>query len=159
MIIWLLDAYFLPALFGIYDNLSSDHVPGLQKYDMCMTEHGPQGIKIVGRHIASTPKRPLFLFILPLEDTQPKSYEDALRVIKKLKMDNEALREENLKANKKVSWQEQMINQLFDKIPVSRKNPQKQRSTKTKKPFKELSKLIIIIIKIEVFIVDTMDPK
>ena len=68
MIIWLLDlfsliitahlnAYFLPILFGIYDNLSSDHVPGLQKYDMCMTEQvsGPKGVKIVGRHMASAP--------------------------------------------------------------------------------------------------------
>ena len=68
MIIWLLDffsliitahlsAYFLPILFGIYDNLSSDHVPGLQKYDMCMTEQvpGPQGVKIVGRHMSSAP--------------------------------------------------------------------------------------------------------
>ena len=50
-------AYFLPFLFGIYDNLISDYVPGLQKYDMCMTEQvpGPQGVKIVGRHIASAP--------------------------------------------------------------------------------------------------------
>ena len=44
-------------MFGIYDNLISDYVPGLQKYDMCMTEQvpGPQGVKIVGRHIASAP--------------------------------------------------------------------------------------------------------
>ena len=46
-------------MFGIYDNLISDYVPGLQKYDMCMTEQvpGPEGVKIVGRHIASAPKR------------------------------------------------------------------------------------------------------
>ena len=52
-----LKAYFLPFSFGIYDNLTSDHVPGLQKYDLCMTEQvpGPQGVKIVGRHIASAP--------------------------------------------------------------------------------------------------------
>ena len=52
-----LNAYFLPFLFGIYDNLTSDPVPGLQKYDMCMTEQvpGPQRVKIVGRHIASAP--------------------------------------------------------------------------------------------------------
>ena len=52
-----LKAYFLSFLFGIYDNLISDYVPGLQKYDKCMTDQvpGPQGVKIVGRHIASTP--------------------------------------------------------------------------------------------------------
>ena len=45
-------------MFGIYDDLNSDHIPGLQKYDMCMTEQvpGSQGVKIVGRHIASAPK-------------------------------------------------------------------------------------------------------
>ena len=44
-------------MFGIYDDLTSDHVPGLQKYDMCMTEQvpGPQGVKIVGRHMPSAP--------------------------------------------------------------------------------------------------------
>ena len=44
-------------MFGIYDILTSDHIPGLQKYDMCMTEQvpGPQGVKIVGRHMASAP--------------------------------------------------------------------------------------------------------
>ena len=31
-------AYVLLILFGIYDDLTSDHVPGLQKYDICMTE-------------------------------------------------------------------------------------------------------------------------
>ena len=37
----------------------TDYIPGLQKYDMCMTEQvpGPQGVKIVGRHIASAPNR------------------------------------------------------------------------------------------------------
>ena len=47
-----------PVEVGIYDDLTSDHIPGLQKYDMCMTEQvpGPQGVKIVGRHIASAPK-------------------------------------------------------------------------------------------------------
>ena len=45
-------------MFGIYDDLTPDHVPGLQKYDMCMTEQlpGPQGVKIVGRHMPSAPK-------------------------------------------------------------------------------------------------------
>ena len=44
-------------MFGIYDDLTPDHVPGLQKYDMCMTEQvpGPQGVKIVGRHMSSAP--------------------------------------------------------------------------------------------------------
>ena len=54
-------------MFGIYDILTSDHIPGLQKYDMCMTEQvpGPQGVKIVGRHISSAPndynKCPLYV--------------------------------------------------------------------------------------------------
>ena len=44
--------------FGIYDNLTSEHVPGLPKYDVCMTEQvsGPQGTKIAGRHMAMIPK-------------------------------------------------------------------------------------------------------
>ena len=44
-------------MFGIYDDLTPDHVPGLQKYDKCMTEQvpGPQGVKIVGRHMPSAP--------------------------------------------------------------------------------------------------------
>ena len=48
-------------MFGIYDDLTPDHVPGLQKYDMCMTEQvpGPQGVKIVGRHMSSAPNRSL----------------------------------------------------------------------------------------------------
>ena len=43
--------------FGIYDNLTSEHVPGLLKYDVCMTEQvsGPQGTKIAGRHMAMIP--------------------------------------------------------------------------------------------------------
>ena len=43
--------------FGIYDNLTSEHVPGLPKYDVCMTEQvsGPQGTKIAGRHMAMIP--------------------------------------------------------------------------------------------------------
>ena len=51
-------------MFGIYDDLNSDHVPGLQKYDMCMTEQvsGPQGVKIVGQHIASAPYSPTHPF-------------------------------------------------------------------------------------------------
>ena len=50
-------------MFGIYDDLTPDHapdhVPGLQKYDMCMTEQvpGPQGVKIVGRHMPSAPNK------------------------------------------------------------------------------------------------------
>ena len=53
----LIEAYFHLILFGIYDDLTKDHVPGLQKYDKCMTEQvpGPQGVKIVGRHMASAP--------------------------------------------------------------------------------------------------------
>ena len=44
-------------MFGIYDDLTKDHVPGLQKYDMCMTEQvsGSRWVKIVGRHIATAP--------------------------------------------------------------------------------------------------------
>ena len=72
IIIWLLDllsviitahyqffkSLFPPFLFGIYDNLISDYVPDLQKYDICMTEQvpGPQEVKIVGRHMVSAPK-------------------------------------------------------------------------------------------------------
>ena len=43
--------------FGIYDDLTSEHVPGLLKYDVCMTEQvsGPQGTKIAGRHMAMIP--------------------------------------------------------------------------------------------------------
>ena len=43
--------------FGIYDNLTSEHVPGLPKYDVCMTEQvsGPQGTKIAGRHMVMIP--------------------------------------------------------------------------------------------------------
>ena len=46
--------------FGIYDNLTSEHVPGLLKYDVCMTEQvsGPQGTKIAGRHMAMIPNTP-----------------------------------------------------------------------------------------------------
>ena len=45
--------------FGIYDDLTSEHVPGLLKYDVCMTEQvsGPQGTKIAGRHMAMIPWR------------------------------------------------------------------------------------------------------
>ena len=53
----LIEAYFLLILFGIYDDLTKDHVPGLQKYDICMTEQvsGSRRVKIVGRHIATAP--------------------------------------------------------------------------------------------------------
>ena len=48
--------------FGIYDNLTSEHVPGLLKYDVCMTEQvsGPQGTKIAGRHMAMIPNLDVF---------------------------------------------------------------------------------------------------
>ena len=44
-------------IFGIYDDLTSEHVPGRLKYDVCMTEQvsGPQGTKIAGRHMAMIP--------------------------------------------------------------------------------------------------------
>ena len=44
-------------IFGIYDDLTSEHVPGRLKYDVCMTEQvsGPQGTKIAGRHMAMFP--------------------------------------------------------------------------------------------------------
>ena len=53
-----LKANFLMIIFGIYDDLTSEHVPGLLKYDVCMTEQvsGPQGTKIAGRHMAMIPK-------------------------------------------------------------------------------------------------------
>ena len=43
--------------FGIYDDLTSEHVSGLLKYDVCMTEQvpGPQGTKIAGRHMVMIP--------------------------------------------------------------------------------------------------------
>ena len=52
-------------MFGIYDDLTPDHVPGLQKYDMCMTEQvpGPQGLKIVGRHMPSAPNWTMYYLI------------------------------------------------------------------------------------------------
>ena len=48
---------FLLILFGIYDDLTKDHVPGLQKYDICMTEQvpGSRRVKIVGQHMAMLP--------------------------------------------------------------------------------------------------------
>ena len=53
----LIEAYFLLILFGIYDDLTKDHVPGLQKYDICMTEQvsGSRRVKIEGRHLAIVP--------------------------------------------------------------------------------------------------------
>ena len=53
-------------MFGIYDDLTPDHVPGLQKYDKCMTEQvpGPQGVKIVGRHMPSAPKTKIKKFLI-----------------------------------------------------------------------------------------------
>ena len=43
--------------FSIYDNLTSEHVPGQLKYDLCMTEQvsGPQGTIIAGRHMVMIP--------------------------------------------------------------------------------------------------------
>ena len=43
---------------NIYDDLTSEHVPGQLKYDVCMTEQvsGPQGTKIAGRHMVMAPK-------------------------------------------------------------------------------------------------------
>ena len=53
----LIEAYFLLILFGIYDDLTKDHVPGLQKHDICMTEQvsGSRRVKIEGRHLAMVP--------------------------------------------------------------------------------------------------------
>ena len=50
-------AYFPIFFFGIYDDLTSEHVLGLLKYDVCMTGQvsGPQGTKIAGRHMAMIP--------------------------------------------------------------------------------------------------------
>ena len=52
-----IEAYFLLILFGINDDLTKDHVPGLQKYDICMTEQvsGARRVKIEGRHLAMVP--------------------------------------------------------------------------------------------------------
>ena len=56
----LIEAYFLLILFGIYDDLTKDHVPGLQKYDICMTEQvsGSRRVKIEGRHLAMSLRSP-----------------------------------------------------------------------------------------------------
>ena len=52
-------AYFPILFFGIYDDLTSEHVPGQLKYDVCMTEQvsGPQGTKIAGRLMVMAPYR------------------------------------------------------------------------------------------------------
>ena len=34
----LFKSLFPPNFIGIYDNIRSEHVSGLQKYDLCMTE-------------------------------------------------------------------------------------------------------------------------
>ena len=56
----LIKSSFPNISFGIYDDLTSDHVPGQLKYDVCMTEQvsGPQGTKIAGRHMVMIPNRP-----------------------------------------------------------------------------------------------------
>ena len=48
---------FPNIFFGIYDDMTSEHVPGLLKYDVCITEQvsSPQGPKIAGRHMAMIP--------------------------------------------------------------------------------------------------------
>ena len=50
-------AYFQILFFGIYNDLTSEHVPSQLKYDACMTEQvpGPQRTKIAGRHMAMFP--------------------------------------------------------------------------------------------------------
>ena len=50
-------AYFPMIFFGIYDDLTSEHVPGLLKYDVCMTEQvsGQHRTKIAGQHMAMIP--------------------------------------------------------------------------------------------------------
>ena len=50
-------AFFPIIYFSIYDNLTSEHVPGQLKYDVCVTEQvsGPQGTKIAGRHMVMAP--------------------------------------------------------------------------------------------------------
>ena len=50
-------AYFPIFVLGIYDEITSEHVPGQLKYDLCMTEQvsGPQGTIIAGRHMVMAP--------------------------------------------------------------------------------------------------------
>ena len=64
----LIEAYFLLILFGIYDDLTKDHVPGLQKYDICMTEQvsGSRRVKIEGRHLAMVPYLLIVLYCFGL---------------------------------------------------------------------------------------------
>ena len=77
------------------------------------------------------------MFVLSSGDTQPKSLTDALRVIKRLKMDKEAMMKEQLMAEKKLSLQEKLIAKLKEKMPAPRNHQQAQRK---KKSFKELCK-------------------
>ena len=57
----LISQYF----FGTYDNLTSEHVPGQLKYDVCMTEQvsGPQGTKRAGRHMVMAPNKSKYQFL------------------------------------------------------------------------------------------------
>ena len=59
-------AYFPIIVFGIYDDLTSDQVPGQLKYDVCMTEQvsDPHGTKIAGRHMAMIPEQAHLLGVL-----------------------------------------------------------------------------------------------
>ena len=54
-------AYF-PVIFGIYDDLTSEHIPVQLKYDVCMTEQvsGPQVNKIAGRLMVMVPNQKSF---------------------------------------------------------------------------------------------------
>ena len=70
------------------------------------------------------------MFIFSLGDTDPKSLDEALQQIKRLKFENEAL-------NKKLGLKEKFLETLTKKMPAIERHQQNQRK---KKSFSELCK-------------------
>ena len=81
---------------------------------------------------------------LPSGDGEPKSFGEAQRLIKKLRMDNQALKEENLEQKKEIKIKENLLQALQEKMPTV-KTHQLIPRRKTKK-FCELSKFLTLLL-------------
>ena len=72
----------------------------------------------------------IIVYFLIIGDTDPKSLDEALQQIKRLKFENDAL-------NKKLGLKEKFLETLTEKMPAIERHQQNQRK---KKSFSELCK-------------------
>ena len=85
--------------------------------------------------------------ILPSGDAEPKTLDEARRQIKKIRLNVESLKEENVKLKKDGAIKEDLIKKLRERLPpVKSKTHQQNEGWQSTKKFEELSKFLSYLL-------------